>query len=148
MENDTFTRGWLLTIPYIHNGKKLKIKDIIDIFDRYSYGVFQLERGGKTGYKHYQLYIENKNKIRFSTLKKLIPYAHIEDRTGTKKQAFDYCTKEKTRLHGPFEFGTRPDFNDNGTQSGKKAQMISDIGAGMTDYYLVISYLINITFII
>lgn len=140
MENDTRSRGWLLTIPYIHDGKKLKIKDVIDIFDRYTYGVFQLELGDKTSYKHYQLYIEHKQGIRFSTLKKLIPYAHIEERKGTKQQAYDYCTKQSTRLHGPFEFGTKPDFNDNGTQSGLRARMISDISAGMNDMYLVLNY--------
>ena len=143
MENDligTRARGWLVTIPYEYKGKKIKLKTIIDIFCVYDYFVFQLEKGDETGYKHYQLYFEHKHQITFSSLKIIIPYAHIEKRQGSKKQAYDYCTKKDTRLHGPFEFGKRPDFNNNGTQSGMKERMISDIAAGMTDFYLVMNY--------
>lgn len=43
---------------------------------------------------HLQAYIEYKNPIEFSRLKKLFPTAHIEKAKGNTKQNYDYCSKE------------------------------------------------------
>lgn len=84
-------RSWMLT---------LKADDypqdyVEDKLSNYVYAG-QLEAGGKTGYLHWQIYIENENPIKFITLKNSFPTAHIEPRWGTKEQALDYVTKENT----------------------------------------------------
>lgn len=43
--------------------------------------------------------------VRFAAVKKLFPSAHIEPRRGTLAQAVDYCTKEDTRVDGPWHLG-------------------------------------------
>uniref|UniRef100_UPI0025706B7A hypothetical protein n=1 Tax=Thomasclavelia cocleata TaxID=69824 RepID=UPI0025706B7A len=62
-------RGYVLTIPYHYNATRVKFRYIVDSLKKYDYYVFQLEKGEDTGYKHYQLYLENDNPISFSTLK-------------------------------------------------------------------------------
>lgn len=49
---------------------------------------------GEEGTPHLQGYIELTKKMRFSSVKKLMPRAHIEARRGTQQQAIDYCKKE------------------------------------------------------
>lgn len=67
----------------------------------YTYQVIGKEIG-EGGTPHLQGYIEFKNRMRFSTLKKKLPRLHIEARKGTALQASDYCKKE-----GNYEvFGT------------------------------------------
>lgn len=135
-------RGYIMTIPYVYNNKRIKFRYIVDSLKKYDYYVFQLEKGVETGYKHFQLYLENDNSISFSTLKNIFPYAHIESREGTKQQAFEYCTKLETRLHGYWEFGERPNFYDDTTGKPrlKKEQMMLDVLAGKSDLYLLTTY--------
>lgn len=47
----------------------------------------QLEQGKGTGYKHWQVFIMNKTQIRFSTLKRKLPTAHLEVRRGSQLSA-------------------------------------------------------------
>lgn len=134
-------RGYVLTIPYVYNKERVKFKYVVNSLIKYSYFVFQLERGVETGYKHFQLYLENDNPISFSTIKNIFPYAHIECREGTKQQAFEYCTKEETRLHGYWEFGERPNFEESvETPRSKKEKMMNDVLDGKPDKYLMITY--------
>lgn len=49
---------------------------------------------GEQGTPHLQGYVEFKNQVRFSTLKKRYPKLHIEARRGTPLQASTYCKKE------------------------------------------------------
>jgi hypothetical protein len=93
-------RGWLLTIPAADDEHTTETEtfsqtQIEERLSRYTY-TGQLERGGKTGYLHWQIYIENESPVRFSTLKRLFPTAHLEARLGTKQQAFDYVSKSDT----------------------------------------------------
>lgn len=134
-------RGYVLTIPYHYNATRVKFRYIVDSLKKYDYYVFQLEKGEDTGYKHYQLYLENDNPISFSTLKNIFPYAHIEAREGTKKQAFEYCTKEETRVHGFWEFGIRPSFEEIEEKiKSKKESMMLDTLDGKDDLYLLLHY--------
>lgn len=139
---NTRSRGYILTIPYIDkNNNKIKIKEIYEKLNEYEYFVLQVEKGLETGYVHYQLYLENSNPIYFSSLKNKFPTAHIEPREGTKKQAYDYCTKLDTRLHGPFEYGIRPNFtNEKKAVKKLKEDMLNDIIGGMSDKELLINY--------
>lgn len=49
---------------------------------------------GKEGTPHLQGYIEFSGGKRFSTLKKMLPRAHIEKRKKSAEQASDYCKKD------------------------------------------------------
>lgn len=67
------------------------------------YCKYQLEQG-ESGTKHLQGYIELSKRTAFSTVAKKFPW-HVEARRGTQTQAIEYCSKEDTRLEGPWTFG-------------------------------------------
>lgn len=134
------SRGWILTIPKVYNGDLITVDYIAEKLDKYAYFIFQLEKGEETGYEHYQLWLEHSNPIKKITLVRLLPFAAIRERRGTKQYAFDYVTKEETRIDGPFEYGERPEFNDKNTSSGKREQMIIDISNGASDFDLLMKY--------
>lgn len=69
------------------------------------YLVYQHERG-KQGTPHYQGYAQFKTPVKFTTLKKALPRAHIERARGTPQEASDYCKKTDTQLSDPVEWGT------------------------------------------
>lgn len=85
-----------------------KFEDLYDK-DLVKFMCGQLERGSDTGGLHLQAYLEFKKQVRFSTIKEMIgnDAVHIEPRKGTAKQARDYCTKEDTRVKGPWSCGTK-----------------------------------------
>ena len=67
---------------------------------------FQLEKGEQET-PHFQVYIEFQNQTHFNSVKLKFPEAHIE----AAKSGFDswtYCTKEDTRVEGPFTYGVMP----------------------------------------
>lgn len=66
------------------------------------YLVCQVE---KVGHYHIQGYIQGRKDLRLSQLQKLNKRAHWEVRHGTHDQARDYCTKEASRVAGPWELG-------------------------------------------
>lgn len=74
------------------------------------YAVFQ-EEIGEQGTPHIQGYIILTARKRITQLKTLIPdlaRAHFEVARGSPQQNYDYCTKEDTRMSGPYEYGTLP----------------------------------------
>lgn len=71
------------------------------------YLVYQKERG-ESGTEHYQGYVHLIKKCRISAMKKVHSTAHWEQARGTATQNKTYCTKEDTRIDGPWEFGTFP----------------------------------------
>jgi len=77
-----------------------------------SYHIFELEIT-EDGILHYQGYIEFKNQIRLSAIKKISKDIHVEPRRGTALEARDYCDKinhpeydDGSYLSGPWEYGT------------------------------------------
>lgn len=71
------------------------------------YMVYQREKCPETGRKHYQGYLESKDKVSLRDLKAQEAFAgaHFEARKGTREQARDYCMKEESRRKGPWEYG-------------------------------------------
>jgi hypothetical protein len=69
------------------------------------YIIYQLERG-ESGTNHLQGYIELSQRLRFNVLRKWYPW-HIEKRRGHQDDAIAYCSKEDTRIEGPWEWGKR-----------------------------------------
>lgn len=100
------------------------------------YAIYQKEKAPETGTIHYQGYVELSRSQRLSFVRKLLPgNPHWEIRRGSAEQARDYCSKEETRVEGPFEVGTfKP------SQQGKRndlalfTQLIAD---GASDRALI-----------
>lgn len=86
------SRSWVFTL----SAKHVSEDELRENLEGYTW-IGQLERG-EGGYEHYQGYIENETPIRFSTLKKKFPTIHLEIRKGTPLQAYEYVTKEETRI--------------------------------------------------
>lgn len=61
----------------------------------------QLEKCPTTGKLHYQGYCRFPKTKTIVALKKILPLAHWENRRGSHKQAYDYVTKEETRVSDP-----------------------------------------------
>lgn len=77
-----------------------KIKDL-------RYFIFQVEKGSnkETVHIHLMLDFPPKKRKTFNFIKNLFPLAHIEEKKGTKEELRDYCSKEDTRLCGPYSWG-------------------------------------------
>lgn len=72
------------------------------------YSIYQHERGAQ-GTEHYQGYVHFIRSRRFSYVKSFLPAgSHIEPANGTAAQNKVYCSKDDTRIGGPFEFGQVP----------------------------------------
>lgn len=117
MSRDSQARGWMITLPEEHYPRE-KVEELL-AKDSYSY-VGQLEEGGKTAYRHWQIFLQTKSPTRFSTLKNLLAKAHIEQRRGTITQAVEYVTKEDSRVEGepPLEWG-----EIRGLSQGKRSDL-------------------------
>lgn len=88
-------RNWVFTLN--NPSQKLTLPPFA------KYLVYQLE---KVSTPHYQGYIQLKRQQRLSYLRKWLPTAHWEPARGLPQQCKDYCTKEDSRVDGPWEFGT------------------------------------------
>lgn len=101
------------------------------------YWVGQLEKAPDTGKLHFQSYVQLTRQQRMSWLKKnLSATAHLERARGTPQQNKDYCTKEDTRVDGPWEFGTM-------TTQGQRSdlwEVKEAIDAGATEKSLADDY--------
>ena len=88
------SRSWMATI----SAEKMTRKEIEEALASYT-SLGQLEEGEEDGYRHWQLIIDGgQSPIRFSTLKRRLPTAHLEPRSGPIQQAINYVTKEETRV--------------------------------------------------
>jgi hypothetical protein len=124
--SDLRSRGWLLTIFEQPEGKEKRTEESIsEMLDPLPW-MGQLEEGHETHHRHFQIYVEAPNALRFSTIKKKAPDAHIEPRKGTQRQAFDYCSKSDTRLEGPFFHGIDKPGDESSPGQRMDLSMISD----------------------
>ena len=71
------------------------------------YAIWQLE-SGENETPHLQGYVVMEKRKRLGGMKQLCPRAHWEVRKGTHEQAKAYCSKEETRVDGPWEIGNMP----------------------------------------
>lgn len=76
-----------------------QLKDCDDI----SYCIYQIE---EVSTRHLQGYLELKKQMSFNKLAKKFPW-HIEARKGSQAQAIEYCSKEESRVQGPWEWGEK-----------------------------------------
>lgn len=75
--------------------------------DPIRYAIWQLERCPDTDRIHVQGYLELNGTKRLAGVKKLFwcDSVHVEKRRGTRLQAKEYCSKEDTKVQGPWEYG-------------------------------------------
>ncbi len=94
---DTRHRRWILTVP-AEGEKGVSRAELEDALERYASYLGQLEQGeGGTNYKHWQLVLVNGEPIRFSTLRRRLPTAHVEP-VRDLRAALAYVQKEDTRV--------------------------------------------------
>lgn len=104
------TRRWMLTVSLsASDGADFNLEDVVREMDSCVSGltgaVGQIERGDKTGYLHWQLYVEHRSALRFKQIKERFPTAHIGEARESRAVCVRYCTKEDTREYGPFWWG-------------------------------------------
>jgi len=91
------------------------------VLEDYAYLVYQIEQETTV---HVQGYVVFNSRKRFTTVKRMLPTAHLERRRGTHLEAKAYCMKTETRIDGPYEFGDDTPFIS--TNQGKRSDL-SDI---------------------
>lgn len=107
------SRYWLFTSfnPVFLENHAAIFEELISK-DELTYGVYQIEKCPNTEKEHIQGYFIFSTRKRISSIKKLLGdnQIHLEKRKGSHQQAKDYCTKDESRLHGPYEYGSDQDF--------------------------------------
>ena len=142
---DTQSRKWMLVInnPEEHG---LTIEKIIELLNLFHPDYFCLAAEiSSTGTYHIHIFLYSTSPMRFYTVKKRFPTAHIEKANGTCHENRDYIRKEgkwadtakaETRVGGTFlEFGTLP--NESEEKSPKMAQLIQYIKDGLTNLEII-----------
>lgn len=109
--------------------------DILTSFPKLKFLAGQVEKAPTTGQQHWQLYVSFKSPARPSVFRSdpVWNNPHVEYRRGSDAQAFDYVTKEETRLYGPFVFGERPAGQGKRTDLDEIAEMVLDKSVPMTE---------------
>lgn len=105
------------------------------------YMVFQLERG-EAGTEHLQGYIRFKRRKALDTVRRYFneDRMHLEIAKGTELQNKDYCSKDETRIDGPWEFGSfEPDQGKQGKRSDFDA-IRDDLAAGLSLAEVAVKY--------
>lgn len=78
-------------------------EDLLKEFTEISYIIYQKEEAGQC---HLQGYIELSKQMSFRKVGSKFAW-HIESRRGTQQQAIEYCSKDDTRIDGPFSWGEK-----------------------------------------
>lgn len=84
--------------------------DVMDCLEKASFFVFQLEEGSKTGYDHFQIFAQWESPTRFSSIRKSFmsrgwSVQYVAPRQFSVSSCLAYCSKEATRLEGPWTRG-------------------------------------------
>lgn len=102
-----------------------------ELWPHCSFAIWQRELCPETNREHFQGYMELVQPTRYVTMHSWsgLETAHFEARRGNQQQAIDYCSKEDSRIEGPYEFGIR---NQQGRRSDLQAiQVLLNEGADM-----------------
>lgn len=83
------------------------------------YAVLQTEECPTTGKLHFQGYIEFKGRVSFNRVKRILQSetVHITIARGSSEHNTNYCTKEETRIDGPWIFGESQNLPGQGARS-------------------------------
>lgn len=69
------------------------------------YAVWQVEKAPSTGRLHCQGYVRYSSHVAESRVRALVSPGHVEVCSGSEEQNVAYCSKEETRVAGPWSFG-------------------------------------------
>ena len=140
-ESYTQSRKWLLTInnPQDHG---MTHDEIIDRAQKFNPDYFCMaDEIGESGTYHTHLFLYSSSPMRFGTIKKRFPTAHIDRANGTVQDNRAYIRKEgkwvdtdksETRVEGTFkEFGELPD--EASEKSPKYAKLLQCVKEGMSN---------------
>jgi len=120
------TRAWVCTFP----NPPPHWEDLVNgwVLDgKAKFVAFQEERGAEgadngQGLLHGQIYVILPNTVTLTAMRKLAEDTfgsagamHFEPRMGTHQEALTYCTKEDTRVRGPWITGEETTFDQNWT---------------------------------
>lgn len=98
------SKYWFFTLNHPRSRDEAEFPELVRISQ---WLVYQLERGDN-GTEHYQGYCVFPTNKRLAGVRKLLSRAHWEPRKGTHEEAKNYCSKEDTRVDGPWEYGEEP----------------------------------------
>lgn len=133
-------RGFVGTVFHLDeegrdNGKRQKLDDLLNE-ERCVCGTYQVERSPTTGRLHLQFYLEFSNPRALRTIQRKLG-SHVEARRGSARQAWDYCTKEESRVEEGRSKGTRPEPNQAGKRNDwEEIKELFEAGGSVDDVYL------------
>lgn len=146
MEKDSKSRKWALTInnPADKDLGHEKIKQVLESMKPVIYWCMADEIGENKTY-HTHIYLQGKDAIRFSTVKKNFDTAHIEMAKGTALQNREYVSKtgkwEKDKKHETCVDGTYEEWGEMPVErQGARndlADLYSMIKQGMSNYEIM-----------
>jgi len=123
-------RNWLFTIFQELNIEGETNNDCVGEYfyewmptiEKIKFCVAQYERCPRTARGHWQGYIEFENGIKQSTaIRRITPrtgsHPHVEKRNGSRDQAIEYCSKDDSRLWGPWYY---PKGSEGSSSQGKR----------------------------
>lgn len=121
-------RGWSITI---NNPTQADVNNLIGDPAKpdFQYLIFQFERG-ENGTLHIQGFIYYKSQRVWP--KKKFPNAHIEPAKSIKA-LIAYCSKEESRVDGPYEYGEKPEQGKR-TDLEDLAKLVMDPNVSMTKF--------------
>lgn len=98
-------RRWLVTIYPDYPEVDCQWSEFPD--ERIRYMRWQVEECPSSHRRHIQLYIELKSPQRMSFLRKALgfPNLHAEGARGSREECDNYCSKDESRVHGPYTLG-------------------------------------------
>lgn len=106
MPAESRSRNWVFTDNQPSDTKKDQILALVPEIARYV--CFQQEAGEGTAHHHFQGMIVFNSVKSLRQVKNVLPGCHLEVMRGSAEQAIAYCTKDDTRISGPWEAGDKP----------------------------------------
>lgn len=137
---DTQSRKWTLTInnPAVCDLDHSRIVELLQLFKPDYFCL--ADEIATTGTYHTHIYLYSKSPMRFRTIKRRFPTAHIEKAAGSAQENRDYIRKEgkweatakvETRVADSFfEFGERPTPAEE--NAPRMFQLLQDVTDGFT----------------
>lgn len=109
----------------------LAIQNYITLLTNFKYTCFQVEKGGNSQLIHIQAMIIFSKPVHWSTFCRRFPLADFSEIYSSNTNARLYCSKEDTRIRGPFEIG---DFAEERARTDIKEFLeLLDAGASNKD---------------
>lgn len=144
-DNNTQSRKWLLTINN-PDDNGLPRDELIDRAQKFNPDYFCMaDEIGASGTYHTHLYLYSQSPMRFGTVKRRFPTAHIDKANGTSKENRDYIRKDgkwadtakaETRVEGTFyAYGELP--SEAAERSPKMHQLLQNVQDGFTTLEII-----------